>query len=449
MKMAGSHTEAGGPETQSGEPLLGSYFVAAYPPFSQWTVAALDQYRHLLTQPSPLPKPVPLGLYVHIPFCTERCQYCYYLSYAGKTRNQIDAYLDALLAELAVYAQQPLLAGRMVDFVYLGGGTPSLLSPGRVVRLLRGLAQSFSWQAAREVTFECAPQTVNLPKLRELREAGVTRLSLGVQQLDDDVLARNGRSHSVRDVERAYAEIRQVAFDVVNIDLMVGMVGESDESVHRSLDRVVEWAPENVTIYQLEIPPNTPLYRAVGDRTLDGTLPSWEVKRGRLHQAFARLEAAGYTLRSAYTAVRDIDRHRFLYMEEQYRGSDLLGIGVSSFSYLNGVHQQNLAAFEPYMRSLRAGTLPLGRAYVLNDEERVVREFVLGLKLGRVEQAYFRDKFGVQVDRRFAEPLSRLSAEGWLTIDPTAITLTRQGLLRVDRMIPSFYLPAHRGVPYG
>jgi oxygen-independent coproporphyrinogen-3 oxidase len=446
--MGGSHTETIGPVTQSGEPLVGSYFVAAYPPFSQWTVAALDPYRHRLTQPHASPARVPLGLYVHIPFCTERCQYCYYLSYAGKTRDQIDAYLDALLVELATYARQPALAGRMVDFVYFGGGTPSLLSPWRIRRLLGGLAQSFPWNAVREVTFESAPKTVTLPKLVELRQAGVTRLSLGVQQLDDEVLAKNGRIHSVRDVERAYADIQRAAFDVVNIDLMAGMVGETDESFYRSLDRVVEMAPDSVTVYQLEIPPNTPLSRAIRERTLQWHVPSWEVTRSRVNQALTRLEHAGYKLRSAYAAVRDIDRHRFLYMEEQYRGSDLLGIGVSSFSYLNGVHHQNLASFEPYIQSLRAGTLPFGRAYVLNDQERLVREFVLQLKLGRIEQAYFRDKFGVEVDQQFAEQLSRFSAQGWLEGDATSITLTRQGLLRVDRMIPSFYLPRHRGVPY-
>lgn len=446
--MGGSHTETIGPVTQSGEPQVGSYFIAAYPPFSQWTAAALDRCRHRLAQPLASPAPVPLGLYVHIPFCTERCQYCYYLSYAGKTRDQIDAYIDALLVELATYARQPALAGRMVDFVYFGGGTPSLLSPSRIRRLLGGLAQSFPWNAVREVTFEGAPKTVTLPKLVELREAGVTRLSLGVQQLDDGVLAKNGRIHSVRDVERAYADIQRAAFDVVNIDLMVGMVGETDESFHRSLDRVVEMEPDSITVYQLEIPTNTPLYCAVRDRTLEWHVPSWEVKRSRLHQAFTRLEQAGYKLRTAYAAVRDLDRHRFLYMEEQYRGSDLLGIGVSSFSYLNGVHHQNLASFDPYMQSLRAGELPFGRAYVLNDEERLVREFVLQLKLGRIDRAYFRDKFGVEVDRQFAGQLSRFSTEGWIDVDATSIALTRQGLLRVDRMIPSFYLPGHREVPY-
>ena len=229
-----------------------------------------------------------------------------------------------------------------MDFIYIGGGTPSVLSPSRMRRLLDGLADSLSCQGVREITFECAPNTVTRPKLDELRRNGVTRLSLGVQQLDDTVLARNGRIHLTRDVERAYANIRRVGFDVVNLDLMVGLVGETDESFQRSLERVISMAPDSVTIYQLEIPANTPLYRMIRNGTLDAAVPSWAVKRARLEGGFALLERAGYTLRSAYAAVRDLDRQRFLYMDEQYRGADLLGIGVSAFSYLNSVHHQNL-----------------------------------------------------------------------------------------------------------
>ncbi len=269
-----------------------------------------------------------------------------------------------------------------------------------------------------------------------------------MQQLDDDVLARNGRIHLVRDVERAYADILQAAFDIVNIDLMVGLVGETDESFHRSLDRVLDMAPDSVTIYQLEIPSHTPLYRAIQSGTLGTSVPSWEVKRSRLDQGFLRLEQAGYKVRSAYAAVRDLDRHRFLYMDEQYRGSDLLGIGVSAFSYLQGVHHQNLADFKPYTQHVLAGQLPLGRAYALSRKERLVREFILQLKLGKIERAHFRDKFGAELDRDFAEPLSRFSGLGWLEVDADSIKLTRQGLLRVDRMIPDFYLPEHRDVPY-
>ncbi|MDP6579404.1 MAG: coproporphyrinogen-III oxidase family protein [Vicinamibacterales bacterium] len=439
---------ADGAESHADEPARGNYFVAAYPPFSQWTSDGVDQCRQRLAVARAPGPQVPLGLYVHIPFCTERCQYCYYLSSADRTRDQIDAYLDALIAEAALYARAPAVQGRSLDFVYFGGGTPSVLSPTRISRLLKGLAGSLSCKKVREVSFECAPRTVTRAKLGELRGNGVTRLSLGVQQLDDAVLARNGRIHLIHDVDRAYADIRQVGFDVVNLDLMVGLVGETDESFHHSLERVIGMAPDSVTIYQLEIPANTPLARAIRDGTLDAPLPSWAVKRARLEAGFARLERAGYTLRSAYAAVRDLDRQPFLYMDEQYRGADLLGLGVSAFSYLNGMHHQNLARFEPYVEEVTRGMLPLGRAYALDDDERVIRDFVLQLKLGKVELAYFRNRHHVEVGERFAEPLARCSVRGWLHVGADRITLTRQGLLRVDQMIPSFYSPRHRDAPY-
>jgi len=167
------------------EPAEGNYFVAAYPPFSAWRAELAPRVHDALGRPMAAATAAPFGIYVHVPFCARRCHYCYYLSYAGKTRDQIDAYLDALLVELAAYARQPALAGRMVDFVYLGGGTPSLLSPWRIRRLLGGLAQSFPWNAVREVTFEGAPKTVTLPKLVELREAGQLAHVIPREQIRD------------------------------------------------------------------------------------------------------------------------------------------------------------------------------------------------------------------------------------------------------------------------
>ncbi|MCP3963995.1 MAG: coproporphyrinogen III oxidase family protein [bacterium] len=448
LEQVSSATPSASVAAAADGPTTGNYFVAAYPPFSHWTRTAVGELDHWLEREHSQPVAVPLGLYVHIPFCVKRCQYCYYLAYANKTRNQIDAYLDALLAELDAYARTPALAGRELAFVYFGGGTPSLLSPPRIDRLLSGLQAILPWNHAAEVTYESAPQTVTAARLRRLRAAGVTRLSLGVQQLDDEVLRLNGRVHQVEDVERAWAELRAFDFDAVNLDLMVGMVGETRESFHRSLERVIDWGPESVTIYQLEIPHNTPLFQAIETGTVTGEVPSWEVKHRRLVRAFARLEEAGYCVRSAYAAVRDGERHRFVYQDAQYRGADLLGIGVASFSYLGGVHHQNLTALEPYLESLEAGALPFGRAYVLNREERLVRELVLQLKLGRVEAEYFRRAFDVEISERFAAPLAALAERGWLTFDETGIVLTREGLVRADGMLPAFYLPQHRGGRY-
>ncbi len=290
---------------------------------------------------------------------------------------------------------------------------------------MRSIQAVFPWNEAAEVTFECAPKTTTERKLAVLHEMGVTRISLGVQQLDDAVLKQNDRIHLVHDVERAYSAIQHIGFQTVNIDLMVGLVGETEQSFRKSLERIIEMKPNSVTIYQMEIPQNTPLYRALRDGSLESELTTWSVKRARLGHAFTQLEQAGYTIRSAYTAVRDPEQNRFLYQYDQYHDADLLGIGVASFSYLAGVHYQNITSLEEYLTSLSSDRLPLHRAYPLDDDERLVREFVLQLKLGQIEARYFRDKFDVEICQRFAEPLQRLVSQGWLTVNHHGVSLTR------------------------
>lgn len=218
--------------------MVGNYFVATYPPFSRWSNDNLDNVQSLLASPPASRSKTPFGLYVHIPFCVKRCEYCYYLSYAHKSGKHTDKYLDCIGVELEIYRRAPALADRKVTFVYFGGGTPSLLADQQIRRLFGRLQQIYPWADVLEITFECAPQTVTEPKLRVLHENGVTRVSLGVQQLDDQVLEQSGRVHSVEDVIRAYCEIRQIGFDQVNLDLIVGMVGETDRSFRESLERV-------------------------------------------------------------------------------------------------------------------------------------------------------------------------------------------------------------------
>jgi oxygen-independent coproporphyrinogen-3 oxidase len=438
-------------------PEWGSYFVAAYPPFSQWSPEALDDCRRVLEQPvlgaldGPAgSEPSRLGLYVHVPFCVDRCRYCYYLSYdRGDACFDLECYVDALVAEAATYAARPAIGGRPLDFVYVGGGTPSLLSRPALERLFSGLQASLPWSAAREVTFECAPRSVTPAKMELLRAAGVTRLSLGVQQLDDEVLARNGRVHLVRHVEGAYDAIRRAGFDVVNLDLMVGLVGQTRDSLLSGVERVIEMAPESVTLYQLEIPRNTPLHRDLESGRESGeALADWEEKHRRVALAFDVLAAAGYQPISAYAMVKDPARHAFLYQREQYHGADLLGIGASAFGYVQGVHHQNATSLRGYVERAAGGELPLYRAYRLAAEERLIRELVLQLKLGGLRRCDFTRRFGVDVLARFREQIEPLVEVGWLAVDDEEIRLTRLGIPRVDRLIPAFYREPHRDVRY-
>ncbi len=430
------------------EPTEGNYFVSTYPPFSCWTADQVDAVTHVLNKSQPVPNKNPLGLYLHIPFCAERCEYCYYRSYAKPTHEQTDRYIDTLLTELIQPAAAPAVTGRPLDFAYFGGGTPSLLSAAQIKRLLAGVSELLPLNAAREVTFECAPQSATPERLAVLRESGVTRISLGVQQLNDDVLKKSGRIHRVESVERAVADIKQLDFPVVNLDLMVGLVGETEETFFNSLNRIIELQPVSVTIYLLEIPANTPLYQAMQTNADELQPAGWDIKRDRLARAFERLEQNGYAVRSGYAVVRKQETAGFVYQEAQYKGADLICVGLSSFGYFDGVHYQNQASLDRYLDSVSEFGHARVRACELTEEERMAREFVLQLKLGGARADYFKQKFGVDLSQQFALPLAACSDRGWLTFDQNGVTLTRAGLLRVDRLIPAFYLPQHRDKTY-
>jgi oxygen-independent coproporphyrinogen-3 oxidase len=315
-------------------------------------------------------------------------------------------------------------------------------------QLFLRLKAGFPWAEAEEVTFECAPRSISKEKVAILHEAGVDRLSLGVQQLDNDVLRLNGRFHLVDDVLRAWKLIRQREFAEVNVDLIVGLRGETEVSFFRSLEQVIGLGPDCITLYQLEIPRNTPLCGAIGDENVAAQLPDWETKRSRLARAFERLEREGYQVRNAYSAARGTRHPHFAYAEQQYHGADLIGLGLSSFSYVAGIHYQNTTSAEEYAAAVDASLLPIARSYRLDREEQMVRELVLQLKLGHVNRPYFRRKFGVDPLVRFARPIEACAERGWMQWSDGWIELTREGLVRADRLLPAFYLARHRGQPY-
>jgi oxygen-independent coproporphyrinogen-3 oxidase len=166
-------------------------------------------------------------------------------------------------------------------------------------------------------------------------------------------------------------------------------------------------------------------------------------------EAFEALEHAGYHLRSAYTAVKDPARTRFIYTDRLWQGADMAGLGVASFGHVNGVHMQNLDTWETYSAAIERGEIPLSRAYRPTAEERLIRELVLQLKLGSVQPRYFRGKYHVNILERFRDQFASLAAEGALTqADDTIVSLSRYGLLRIDSLLPRFFLPEHTGIRY-
>jgi oxygen-independent coproporphyrinogen-3 oxidase len=431
--------------TETTKTEVGSYFIANYPPFSQWTPEALSDIRSALES---RPRDVPLGLYLHIPFCRKRCKFCYFRVYTDKNAHDVEQYVAALSREIELVSRLPVMGGRPFRFVYFGGGTPSFLSAKQLTSLVDRLRANIDWDQAEEVTFECEPGTLSEPKVHTLRELGVTRLSLGIENFSDRILEENGRAHLSGEVYKSWDWIRAAGFPNVNIDLIAGMVGETWDNWRDCIRRTIDLAPESVTIYQMELPFNTVYSKDILGNHVEIPVADWPTKRAWVDFAFNELAAAGYHVSSAYTMVRDKGRVNFSYRDNLWRGSDLLATGVASFGHVSGIHYQNQPDWPSYVGMLERGELPLYRGMKPTPHQLLVREMILQLKTGRLDADYFRRKFSVEILDEWRDEFLTYQADGYLMINGDRIELTRAGLLRADALLPVFFEPEHQGVRY-
>lgn len=416
----------------------GSYFVANYPPFQQWDSEAVPAVLVAFDRP---PTGVPLGLYLHIPFCRKRCKFCYFRVYTDVAASDVERYSQALATEAKLAAASPAVSGRPLRYVYFGGGTPSFLSVKQLERLVSGLHNSFGWDEAEEVTFECEPGTLSEPKVQALRQLGVTRISLGVENFSDEILEANGRAHLSPEIARAWEWIRSADFPSTNIDLIAGMVGETTESWQQTVESAIKLDPDSVTIYQMELPFNTVFVKNSSDGGEPTPVADWPTKRAWVDWAFERFGRAGYAVSSAYTLVKDPQQVQFRYRDMLWEGSDLVALGVASFGHLSGVHYQNKTHWDEYLADVEAGQLPIQRGLATNKRERLIRELVLGLKRGSIDTGRLFEKFGVDPLCEWRDVWGELVSEGFLEplSHQTEARLTRRGLLCVDSLLPRFF----------
>ena len=432
--------------TDSNKTEVGSYFVSNYPPFSQWTNESLSEIQDAMAAP---PNDVPLGLYLHIPFCRKRCKFCYFKVFTDKNAKEIEEYVSALCREIELVSKLPVMGQRPFRFVYFGGGTPSFLSSKQLTSLVDRLRENINWDLAEEVTFECEPGTLQEGKVKTLKELGVTRLSLGIENFSDKVLEDNGRAHLSKEVYRAWDWIQDAGFDNVNIDLISGMVGESWDNWKYNIEETLKLSPESVTIYQMELPFNTVYSKDILGNKIETPVADWKSKREWLDYAYDQFLDAGYHVSSGYTVVKNPEKVNFSYRDNLWQGSDLLATGIASFGHISGVHYHNKPDIKQYLEDLHEhGRLTINRAMRPTDRQRLIREMILQLKRGYLEVAYFRDKFDVNILEEWAAEFEQHRADELLTFTEERIELTRKGLLRVDGMLPVFFENEMQGIRY-
>ncbi len=433
-------------DTTSTTTEVGSYFISNYPPYSLWKPDFVPEILHALEGPAD--RDVPLGLYIHIPFCRKRCKFCYFRVYTNQNAGDIENYVQALAKEFSLLSGEGGVAGRALKFVYFGGGTPSYLSVKQLRSLYERLGESLRWESAEEVTFECEPGTLSLDKIKTLKEIGVTRVSLGVENFNDEILELNGRAHLTPEIDRAWGWIQQVGFPQVNIDLIAGMMGETDANWSACVRRAADMQPDNITIYQMELPHNTVISQEMKEKGLPSPVADWPTKRRWMNEAIDTLIGEGYSISSANELVQNPDTDHFVYRDNLFRGSDILATGVSSFGHFQGVHYQNYDRIEDYVEAIDAGRLPINRALVPTEQQLLIRSFVLQMKEGRVLLEPLRRKFGVDVLEEFSVPLANQQRAGLLTVEEDEIRLTRKGLLMADALLPEYFEAEYRAVRY-
>ena len=335
----------------------------------------------------------PLSLYVHLPWCVRKCPYCDFNSHSAGADAPRQRYLDALLVDLEQEAARA--AGRHIETVFLGGGTPSLFSPQEIARLLRGVCSLFQVADAAEVTMEANPGTVECASPAAYREAGVTRLSIGAQSLNDAALKRLGRIHNRDDVVRVAAECRAAAFDSFNIDLMHGLPGQNVQQALDDVQAVIELEPSHISWYQLTLEPNTVFFaRPPQDLPAEDTVYEIQEQGARL------LADAGYRQYevSAFARHAQVCRHNVNY----WQFGDYLAAGAGAHGKLttdDGIHRYRKPANpQQYMMAMEAGDGDVAMNPVAAGE--ILFEFMLNAL--RLSDGFDEDLFAARTGLNIA-----------------------------------------------
>ncbi len=358
------------------------------------------------------------GLYVHIPFCLTRCGYCDFNAYAGLDHLS-GRYVDALADEAEMTKND--WADALFVSVFLGGGTPTMLAAGTLDALLTILRQTFRIAADVEITCEANPDTVDQAYLRSLRDAGVTRLSIGVQSFDPAVLRALERLHPADSARAAFHAGRATGFDDINLDLIYGAEGESIESWGATLAEAVALRPDHLSCYALTVEPSTPLGRKVAAGIVRPPEPD---AQSRMYELACRaLREAGYEHYeiSNWALPGYRSRHNLGY----WQGRPYLGLGAGAHSHRGGRRWWNVRPPAQYIEAVRSGISPVGGEELLSEEDRELERLLLGLRMSDGVPAEW-----VEMGR--AEPFM---AEGLLRADGSRLALTDRGMFVANDVV--------------
>lgn len=372
----------------------------------------------------------PLGLYVHIPFCVQKCNYCDFLSFSAdeKTKRQ---YVDALVKEMKGWREKT--SDYELDTIFIGGGTPSVLSVSDMDILFQGISDCFSWSKKPEFTVECNPGTVDEEKLSLYRQAGVNRLSFGMQSTMDEELRQLGRIHNYEQFLGSYELARRMGFDNMNVDIMSAVPEQTLKSYETTLHRITELAPEHISSYSLIIEEGTPFYERYADSP-----PVDEDTDRRMYKCTEEILAAAGYMRyeiSNYARPGRECRHNIKY----WRRSEYLGLGLGAASQMGDCRFSNLRNLEAYLSVLQTGGDVVEEREELSLTDEKAEFMYLGLRMMQgISVKEFETNFGETLEDCYGEEITRCERQGLLECQGDRIFLTKRGIDVSNRVFAEF-----------
>ena len=394
------------------------------------------KYSH--TPPSAFFAPERAALYVHVPFCLNKCHYCTYVSVVGSTDDQRERYVEALCDEIRRFPELACYPAFTIDALYFGGGTPSILSPLQIRTILDVCRNTFRFVDDVEICMEFDPSTVTEDKLRTVKEYGFNRLSFGVQAFDDVVLKACNRSHSAAQAYSAIRLAKSLGIDNYNIDLIYPLPHLTMDGLERSLREAISLEPAAITAHVLEVWPSTPFARRFEENGLP--LPVFEDEIAMTHRAYDILEHSGFRRWSTcgYYDPRRADGYcRF--MDYYWRSLPMIGVGVSAKTLIGSRAYTNVFSLPEYVARIRNGDSPLHFSAAMTKRQEMSRVMIRGLKVCSVSKSNFMERFGVAMEVVFGRELESLIEKGWIDDLPDRVELTRSGQVYDRSVYAVFY----------
>jgi oxygen-independent coproporphyrinogen III oxidase len=386
---------------------------------------------------APAPANAPNGIYIHIPYCARICPYCDFNVYARK-QSQFGDYVDALLQEIDLVAERE--AHREVATIFVGGGTPSILAASDHVRILEQLASRFSIQSDAEITMEANPEGLEAEYLREIRAAGINRLSIGVQTQRQRGLKVLGRAHKPETPVAGIAAAREAGFDNLSLDFIFGWPEQALTEWEQDLDFILETNPEHASMYSLIIEPNTPYQTAVNRGIL---VPVDDDAVSEMYQlTVERMAAAGWDHYEISNWARSPElrsRHNMIY----WRNAEYIALGAGAHGHLNGQRYHNILLPETYIETVLSGRLPVAESEEIHETTAIAETMMLGLRLtndGVSSEAFFR-RHGYQMREIYGDTIGYLESIGMLEWNEDSLRLTPAGLLIANEVAERFLEP--------